>query len=381
MDFKLTNEQENFRQEILNFLEKEVSPKIRETEEHDEFSIEIFGKAGDHGLLGILCPKEWGGRGLDSICAVIMAEEMGRGCIGICSTIMLHALVVLPLFVQLANQEQIRRFVIPAIKGEKLMAIGMTEPSGGSDFGAIQTSARKENGHFVINGSKIFITNGNHADLILVAAVTREKSEVDKKRGLSLIVVEKEIPGVSSSQIEKLGWRGSDTGELYFDDYRVSQENLLGEENQGYYYIMEGLNIARIAFGAISVGIAQGAFEEALRIAMEKKNLVSSFNDYQGIRFVIADMATEVEAARKLVYWAAWMENRGEKASMQSSMAKLYASEVANRVARKALQICGQNGMLTESSIERYFRDARAMTLGEGTSEIQHEIIAKKLGL
>jgi len=382
MNFELTDGQERFREEVRDFLGREVLPKIGEAEEHDQFSIEIFRKGGDYGLLGVLCPREYGGRGLDNICGAIMGEEMGRVSIGICITILVHAMGVLPIFVQLANQEQIRKFVIPAIRGQKLMAIGMTEPNAGSDFGGIETTARHENGQFVINGSKIFITNGNHADLLLAAVVTREKTKVHNKKGISLIVVEKGTPGFSSSrQIEKLGWRGSDTAELYFDDCRVPQQNILGEENQGYFYIMEILDISRITFAAVSVGIVQGTFEESLRIAREKKKLMVSFNNYQGIRFVLADMATRVEAARKLVYWAARLKDQGMKVSIQSSMAKLFASEVANWGVRNALQIYGQRGMLKEYSIERYFRDARAMTIAEGTSEIQREIIAKQLGL
>jgi alkylation response protein AidB-like acyl-CoA dehydrogenase len=379
MGFGLSQKHLKFKREIRELFEREVRPIVQEIEEKDEFPFALFKRLGQLGLLGILCPREYGGLEKDNLSGAILAEEMGRVSIGGFAGIILHALIITPILHHLSSEEQRQGYLVPAIKGQKILAMGLTEPDAGSDFASIRTVARLNGEHYILNGSKIFTTNGTLADFLIIAAVTAP-FETQKARRISLFLVEKGTQGFSvSRKIEKLGWHGSDTAEIYFDDCKIRRESLLGEENNGFYHIMDGLNRTRVPVAAMSLGVAQGALEEGLRIATKIKTCEP--NDSQRMRFVMADLATELEAARLLVYQAAWLEDRGSRSPRESSMAKLYASELANKIAYKVMEMEGGSAITKDSMVQRFFRDARVLTIVEGTSEIQREIIARQIGL
>jgi acyl-CoA dehydrogenase len=379
MGFGLSQEHLDFKKEIRELLEREVRPIVKEIDERDEFPFGIFKRIGELGLLGILCPKKYGGLGKDTLSGAVLAEEMGRVSVGGFAGIILHALIIIPMLYDLSSESQRQKYLVSSIRGEKILAMGLTESDAGSDFASIRTVAQIDGEQYVLNGAKIFTTNGNLADFLIIAAVT-SPMETRKTKRKSLFLLEKETPGFSvSRKIEKLGWHGSDTAEIYFDDCRIGRENLLGTENEGFYHVMDGLNKTRIPVAAMSLGCAQGALEEGIRIASAMKT--KEPNDTQHIRFIMADLLTEVEAARLLVYQAAWLEDQGSRSPKESSMAKLYGSEVANRVVYKVMEIEEGLAITKGSSVQRFFRDARALTIVEGTSEIQKEIIARQMGL
>ena len=379
MDFTLSDEHQMFQRAIRDFAEKEIGPQVEEAEEKEEFPVELFPKMGKLGYLGIRYPEKYGGPGFDKISECLYIEELNRVCAGIASGLMVQSGLATEAIFYHGTEEQKQRLLVPAIKGEKIAALGLTEPNAGSDISSIQTTARKDGDSYIVNGSKIFITNGTIADFVLVAAYT-DKSRGTK--GISLLVLERGTPGFTiARKLKKLGNRSSDTGELVFEDCRIPKENLIGEENRGFGYIVGALKSGRIIYGARSVGVAQAAFEAALQYAKERVQFGQPIGKFQANQFKLAKMATAIEAARTFTFRAAWMLDQGIECMKEASMVKLFATEMVQWVTAEAVQLHGGYGYMMEYPVQRYFRDAKMFTITEGTSEIQQVVIARELGL
>lgn len=378
MDFFLNETQRIFKDTFRKFAESEISPLVEEAEETETFPRQLFPQMGK---LGYLCPRyseKYGGGAIDKVSEVLIREELSRVCQGIASSLSAHAhLGTFPLY-HWGSEEQRQKYLVPAICGEKIFAFGLTEPNAGSDVKSIETFARKEGDFYVINGRKIFITNGNICDFLTLIAYT-DKSR--GYRGISIFLVEKGTPGfIVTRKLKKEGIRSSETAELLFEDCRIPKENLVGEEG-GFYRVLETLNEGRIGVAGNCVGMAQGAYEAALRYAKERVQFGRPIAQFQAISFKLADMATEIDAARLLVLRAASLMDLGKNPIREASMAKLFASETAVRVSREAIQIHGGYGQIREFPVGRFHRDALVYVVGEGTSEIQRQIIAKQIGL
>ncbi len=378
MDFEFSEEHSMFRQAIRDFAENEVAPIVDQAEEDETCPTELFSKMGK---LGYLCPgfpTEYGGGGLGEIGTCIMVEELARVCSGITSGLMVQSgLSTYPILVH-GSEEQKQKFVVPAIKGEKIFAYGLTEPNAGSDAAAIETTAKRDGNHYILNGSKIYITNGQICDYVTLA-VSTDKSQ--GSRGISTIIVEKGAPGFSTNKMRKLGHHSAATAELVFEDCPVSCDNLIGEEGRGFRYMLEALNSARISHSARSLGLAEAAFEASLRYAKERQQFGQPIGSFQAISFKLARMATEIEAAKWLLYRVAWLYDQGEECRKEAPMTKAFSSEVAIRTAEEAMRIHAGAGYLAESPIQRYFRDAILYHTTEGTTEVQELIISRQLGL
>lgn len=378
MDCDLGEELELFKRTVRDFVNREIAPVAQEWDEKGEYPMHLYQRMADLGFIGLLYPEEYGGAGANVLTSAIFIEEINRGSAGIAGVVLISAFIGSPPVYHFGTPEQKRKYLPPTIRGEKIAAFALTEPNAGSNAAGIETTARRQGDHYVLNGSKIFITNGSIADYLMVAAVT-DKGKGAK--GISLFLVEKDTPGFSARRIRTVGWRCGNTAELTFEDCLVPRENLLGVENQGFYHLMKCLNQGRVFVAASSLGVAQAAFEEALRYAQERSQFGQAIGKFQAIRFKLADMATELDVARHFVYRAAWMTDRGLPCSKECSMAKLFASEMANRVVNEAFQIFGGYGFMMEYPIQRLYRDVRAFKIVEGTSEIQRDIIARQLGL
>ncbi|MDF2681808.1 MAG: acyl-CoA dehydrogenase domain protein [Brevibacillus sp.] len=365
---------------IRKFVEKEITPHIDEWEEKGEFPLEILKRMGDLGLLGLSYPEEVGGQGGDSFMSMILAEELSRcGAGGFPMAVSVQIGMATPPILEFGTREQQERFLLPALRGEKLAALGITEPNHGSDVAAIETKAVREGDEWVINGSKTFITNGPRADFVLL--VTRTSPGKGYK-GISLFLVETDRPGFSvSRKLDKVGMRSSDTAELILQDVRVPHSQLLGEEGKGFYHIMWELQGERVIAAAGAIGMAQHAYELALNYAKARQTFGKPIGQHQVIGHLLASMATRIEAARQLTYSTAYHFARGEILSKQISMAKLEATRVACWVTDRALQIFGGSGYMAENPIQRMWRDSRLYRIGGGTDEIMKEIIAKEMGL
>ncbi len=378
MDFEFTEEQKMFREAMKNFAEKEVAPLVDEAEANETCPTELFSKMGK---LGYLCPgypAEYGGGGLGEIGTCIMVEELARICSGITSGIVVQS--GLSTFALLAHgtEEQKRKFLIPAITGDRIAAFGLTEPNAGSDAAAIEATAKRDGNYYVINGTKIYITNGQICDFVTLAVSTDRSKGT---RGITTIIVERGTPGFSTTKMKKLGHHSAATAELVFEDCRVPAENLLGEEGRGFRYMLEALNPARISHSARSVGLAQAAFEDSLQYAKDRKQFGQPIGKFQAIAFKLTRMATELEAARWLLYRVAWLYDQGDECRKEAPMTKFFSSDMAIRVAEEAMRIHAGAGYLAESRIQRYFRDAILYHTTEGTTEVQQLIIARELGL
>lgn len=376
MDFELSDEHKIFRKTVRDFAEKEITPLIAEAEREQKFPKQLIARARDLGLLGVNFPEEYGGCGGDMIMVCIMAEELARVCSGIAVGLFSVAMGPGAIYL-LGTEEQKRRYLPAALRGEKVFALGITEPNAGSDVSAIETTARRDGDHYVLNGSKIFITNGTFADYVFIAAYT------DKSKGyagMNLFIVDTSLPGFSvTRKLDKLGHRSAETAELILEDVRVHKDDLLGSPEAGFVNIMELLDGGRVIVAARAVGIAQAAYEAAFSYAQQRVQFGRPISKFQVTRFKIARMAMEIDAARLLVYRAAALLDKGVRCTKEVSMAKLFAAEVAERVAAEALQIHGGYGYITELPVERYFRDAKLCPITEGTSEIHHIIIAREL--
>jgi alkylation response protein AidB-like acyl-CoA dehydrogenase len=376
-EFELTEEQEELRREIRRFAEREIAPHVREWDEHSTFPTEVVRELGRMGLLGVVIPPELGGSGMSYVEYVLAIEELARvdGSIGI--IVAAHnSLCTNHLYIA-ANPEQQRRWVTRLASGEWLGSWGLTEPGAGSDALGARTTAVRREGGWVLNGSKTFITNGGKADCALVIAVTdREK----KSHGMTAFLVEKGTPGFRPGKKEdKLGLRASDTSELIFEDCFVPDENRIGQEGEGFIDSMRVLDGGRISIAALALGIAHGAYDAARKYAKERRQFGKAIAEFQAIQFKLADMATQLEAARQLTLRAARKKSAGEKVTLESSMAKLFASEVAVRICDESVQIHGGYGFIKDYPAEKFYRDVKLCTIGEGTSEIQRMVIAREI--
>ena len=377
MNFELTEEQQAIQQMVREFAEKEIAPHIMEYDEAKKFPAEIIRKLGDLGLLGIIYPESYGGAGMGYIEYALIVEELSAVDPSIGLIVAAHNSLGTFHIYNFGSEEQKRKYIPRLVKGETLSAWALTEPSCGSDAKALKTTAVKKGGKWVLNGSKTFITNPNYADYTVVIARTDPEKGT---RGISAFVVEKGTPGYKiSKNLNKLGMRASDTAELFFDDCEIPGENLIGEEGEGFHQAMATLDGGRISIGAMCVGIARGAYENALKYSQEREAFGKKIADFQATKFKLADMATEIDAARLLIMRAAWMKDQGMNVNLESAMAKLYASEVAVRVSNEAVQIFGGYGFIKEYPAEKFYRDAKLGTIGEGTSEILRLVIARDI--
>ena len=375
--FALTDEQEQLCKEIRDFAAREIAPNVMRWDEASEFPLEVVQKLGEMGLMGVIFPVELGGAGLGYVDYALAVEELSAvdGSIGI--IVASHnSLCTNHIFVA-GNEEQKRKYIPLLASGKWLGAWGLTEPGSGSDAGSARTSAVRKSDRWVLNGNKTFITNGHYADVSVIIAVT-DKSK--GTRGLSAFVVEKGTPGFRAGKKEnKLGLRASDTSELIFEDCEIPSENLLGREGEGFIDSMRILDGGRISIAALSLGIGRGAFDAARRYAKQRHQFGKAISEFQGIQWKLADMATQLDAARLLTLRAAVMKDAGQKTTLESSMAKLMASEVAVRVCDEAVQLHGGYGFIKDYPVEKFYRDVKLCTIGEGTSEIQRLIIAREI--
>jgi alkylation response protein AidB-like acyl-CoA dehydrogenase len=377
LNFSLTEDQEMTRRMVREFAEKEIAPKVRYYDETQEFPCEIMSKLGELGLLGVIFPPEYGGSGMSYLEYVCVIEELGRVDPSIGLSVSAHnGLCSNHIFV-FGNEQQKKKYLTQLASGKKIGAWALTEPNAGSDAKGIQTTAEKRNGKWVLNGSKNFITHGTVGDITVVMAVDNRN---DPKNGITAFILEKGTPGYRSSKKEnKLGHRASDTSSIVLDDCEVAEENVIGKVGEGFRQSMQILEGGRIAIAALSVGTAQGAYEAALKYSKERKAFGKLISEHEAIQFMLADMATQIEAARLLTYRAAWLRQNGRKFAKEAFMAKLYASEVAVRVSNDSVQIHGGYGYIKDFIAEKFYRDSKLLTIGEGTSEIQRIAIAKQL--
>jgi acyl-CoA dehydrogenase len=370
-----TADHEIFRRMVRQFVEKEVTPHAEEWEKNRAIPRAIWNRMGNLGFFGINYPEKYGGTGADFFYSVVLLEELPRSTMGgFAAAVSVHAYMATEYIHRFGSEELKQKYLVPAITGKKIGALAITEPNTGSDVAAIKTRAVRQDDHYVINGSKTFITNGVFGDFILVAAKTDAEAGAG---GISLVLVDRDAPGFSSKQLHKIGWHCSDTGELTFEDVRVPVTNMIGEENRAFYYIMECFQLERLV-GAI--GSISGAFlglDSTLAYIQERQAFNRPLAKFQAIRHALADLQTELEAARQLTYYTAWLHSQGETAVHFSSMAKLLTSELAKKTADVCLQFYGGYGYMDEYPISRMYRDARVGTIVGGTSEIMREIIAR----
>ncbi len=377
MDFKLSEELLEIKRIVREFAENEIRPHVMEWDEKQIFPCDVLKKLAELGFLGVLVPTEYGGAGLGYTEYVTIVEELSRvdGSIGI--SVAAHNSLCTGHIFQSGTEDQRRKFGVPLAKGEKLGAWSLTEPEAGSDAAGTQTTARLDGKHWILNGQKTFTTHGTYGDICVAMAVTDRAAG---HRGISAFILEKGMTGFHPGKKEnKLGLRASDTSTVVFDDCRVPKENLLGEPGEGFIDALKVLDGGRISIAALGVGMAQGAYEAALQYSKDRKQFGKAISEFQAIQFKLADMATEIDAARLLMHRAAWMKDQGMPTTLQSSMAKLYAGEVAVRVANECVQIHGGYGFIKEYPAEKFYRDVKLCTIGEGTSEIQRLVISREI--
>jgi butyryl-CoA dehydrogenase len=379
MNFELTGEQRMWQQAVHDFVAKEVKPKAHEMEAEAKFNWEAARKMGPLGLLGLIVPEDYGGADVDAISAAIAIEELGWACGSTALAIAAHNGLGCAPIVLFGTEEQKQRFLPSVVNGEgKLSALALTEPDAGSDLkDGVQTRAVKEGNNWVINGTKMWCTNASIAEYIVTLVRTNPEGGA---KSLSLIVVPVDTPGLTIAPPEKkMGLMASPTHAVTYENVRVPEDNLLGEEGRGLAQTLQILDGGRISIGALSVGLAQAAFEEAVQYAKDRVAFGKPIAEHQAIQWMLADAATEIQTSRLMVYYAAWRKGEGKPFSKEASMAKLFATEMAERVCRNAIQIHGGYGYSREFSVERIYRDARLMTIGEGTSEIQRLVIARHI--
>lgn len=378
MNFEFTPEQEMIRRTIKEFADEVVAPGAKERDRTKEFPLAIFKQLGEMGMMGLPFPEEYGGAGADTISFAIVTEELSRACGSTGITYSAHiSLGGAPLHL-FGTKEQKEKYLIPICSGESLGAFGLTEPNAGSDAGGTRTTAALENGEYIINGNKCFITNASFAKHLALTAITAEK---DRRKEISAIIVPTDAAGFSIiDNYEKMGLNASNTTELVLENVIVPEENLLGKKGEGFKQFLITLDGGRIGIGAMAVGIAQAAYESALQYAKERKQFGKTLSQFQAIQFKLADMAMKIELARNMVYKAAWLKDAGKPFTKEASMCKLFASEICTEVTNEAVQIHGGYGYMKDYHVERYLRDGKLTEIGEGTSEIQRMVIARQLG-
>ena len=377
MDFDLTSEQELIRDTVRTFARERVEPVAAELDLNGTFPYDLVRELGELGLMGLPIPAEYGGAGGDTVSYAIAIEELTRVDSSVAITVAAHtSLGTMPVLLY-GSDEQKERWLPDLASGRKLAAFGLTEPGAGSDAGATRTTAELRDGSWVVSGSKIFITNAG-TDISWGVTITARTGEDE----ISNIVVENGTPGyIVSGPMKKLGWRASDTRELSFEACSVPEGNLLGPRGEGFRQFLEILDGGRISVAAMGVGLAQGAYDLAHAYAQEREQFGKPISSFQAIRFKLADMATEIEAGRALVYKAAWLKDQGRPFAREAAMAKLFTGELSNRVANAALQIHGGFGYMEEAAVSRLYRDQKILEIGEGTNEVQRMVIARHLGL
>ncbi|HKV56675.1 MAG TPA: acyl-CoA dehydrogenase family protein [Ktedonobacteraceae bacterium] len=381
MDFSLNEEQAAIRETCRDFAEQEIKPRAEEMDRTGEFPYDIVHKMGDLGLLGLPFPEEYGGAGADFLSYCIAIEEISRGDVSVGITMEAHTSLGASPFYLFGSQQQKEQYLIPLARGEKLWAFGLTEPGAGSDSGGTQTRAVLRDGYWHINGSKAFITNAG-TDMtggVTITAVTGRRP--DKRNEITNIIVPRDTPGyIIGNAYKKMGWKASDTRPLTFDDCVIPEGDILGKRGDGFKQFMQILDAGRVAIAALSVGLAQACFDEALAYSKERKQFGQPISKFQAIQFKLADMDTEIELARLMYYKAAWLHMQGKPYTREASIAKLFASETAKRAADQAVQIHGGYGFMDEYPVSRYWRNVKINEIGEGTSEVQRMLIAKLLG-
>lgn len=369
-----------FRKSVRDFVKKEIRPYAEEWEEAEIYPREIFKRMGDLGFLGVSYPEEYGGGGADYFTNIVFAEEISKcGALGFAMSVLVQTDIGTPAINEYGTHEQKLKYLKPVFAGEKIIALGITEPNHGSDVSSIETTAVKDGDNYIVKGSKIFITNGTQANLITLGVRT---GPGEGEKGLSLIIFETTTPGFSvGRKLKKMGMHSSDTAELFFDDCVVPAENLLGEEGQGFYGIMAGFENERLVGAAMSYSGAEVAFDLSLKYARKRIQFGRPIGQFQVIAHMLSEMATDIEAARQLTYHAVWLKSNGKPCRKEVHMAKVFATEIANQVANKAVQIFGGYGYMQEYEVERIYRDVRLANIGAGTSQIMKNVIAKLLGL
>ncbi|RME26710.1 MAG: acyl-CoA dehydrogenase [Deltaproteobacteria bacterium] len=381
MDYELSEEQQILRQSVRRFAETEIKPRAIELDEREEFSYELTRAMGGLGLFGMFVSEEYGGQGLDYVSYIIAVEELARVDGSHAATVAAgNSLGIGPIY-YFGNEQQKRKYLPKLCSGEALWGFGLTEPNAGSDAGGSKTTAVEDGDHWVLNGSKIFITNAS-TDIsigVTIQAVTGKRP--DGRPELSCFLVEHGTPGFEAKPMHgKLMWRASNTSELYFNDCRVPRENMLGKRGEGFRQMLATLDGGRLSIGAMGLGCAQGAYELALEYARQRVQFGRPISKFQAVAFKLADMATQIEAARNLLYKACWLRDRHKPFGREAAMAKLYCSELARRVASEAVQIHGGYGLMKEYHVERFYRDAKLLEIGEGTSEVQRIVISRHIG-
>ncbi|MBE2201052.1 MAG: acyl-CoA dehydrogenase family protein [Anaerolinea sp.] len=379
MKFELTAEQQDFRHFVHEFVAKEVKPRARHTDETGEFNWTAVHKMGPMGLLGLEVPEAYGGAGVDAISAAIAIEELGWGCASTALAVSAHNGLALGPVVAYGSEAQKQTWLPRLATGAgKLASLSLTEPGAGSDLqGGVRTTAVKEGDSWIIDGSKMWMTNASISDLLVVLVRT---DPAGGSRSLSHILVPADTPGIAIGPAEKkMGLAGSPTHAVTFTEVRVPLENLLGREGRGLHQTLATLDSGRVSIGALAVGIAQAAYEAAVKYAHERSTFGKPIAEHQAVQWMLADAATEIQAARLMVYWAAWHKAQGKPYTKEAAMAKLFATEVSERVCRNAIQVHGGYGYSREFEVERMYRDTRLMTIGEGTSEIQRLVIARHI--
>jgi alkylation response protein AidB-like acyl-CoA dehydrogenase len=377
MEFELNEDQRMFQEAAREFASERLAPLAQEFDEKEEIPQEIYKELSDLGYLGMMLPEEYGGSGMDFLSYVLVMEEFAKACAALEISISVHNSLVCDAIHRFGTDEQKKKYLPKLAKGEFFGAYSLTEPTAGTDAGSLKTTAVLKGDHYLVNGTKTFVTNAGIADVVILFVLTNPEA---KSRGISCLIVEKGGKGFNvGAKEKKMGIRGSDTRELSFEDCKVPKENLLGEENEGFKLALILLEPSRTAVGAQALGIAQAALDEAVKYSKERVQFGQPISNFQGIQFKLADMATKIDAARLLVYRAASLHDKKVKCTREACMAKLYASEVANWVVNEAVQIHGGYGYMKEYAVERYFRDARVTEIYEGTSEVQRIVISRDL--
>ena len=377
MDFRLNDDQKLLRKSVREFAETEIRPHLMEWDHAQQFPHELFPKLAALGLMGIQIPESAGGAGMSGVDYCICIEELARVDPSVALSVAAHNGLGVAHIALFANREQKDRFLIPLAQGEKLAAWGLTEPGSGSDAAAMRTTAALEGDHFVLNGSKAFITHGTSAHTLVVMAVT---DSTKAAKGISAFIVERGAPGLLAGKKEdKLGMRASETAEVIFQNCRIPASQLLGELNQGFLQTLQVLDAGRIGIAALSVGLAQGAHEASVNYTAQRQQFGRTIGSFPSIQERLSEHASRVEAARLLTYRAAWQKDQGRGMTLESAMAKLYSSEIAVRAAEDCVQLHGGYGFVKDYPAEKYFRDVKLLTIGEGTSEVQRLVIARQL--